>query len=240
MKTCTSLAAAVLMLTAALSPVAAEKPDAAGPAVNTLTAAEEKEGWKLLFDGKTLKGWRRYNNKDAAGWTVKDSAIYLEKSGSGDLMTAEKYGDFELSVDWKFEKGNNSGVLYRVIEEKGPPYNSGPEMQVMTHKAKEKLGKNSAGSLYDMYAPTSNTLKQADEWNTFKVVARGKHLEHWVNGVKVVECDIGSEDWNKRYAASKWKKLKQYAAAPRGHISLQDHGAKILFRNIKLRVLDSK
>jgi hypothetical protein len=238
MKTHICLAAGVLVL-AALSPVTGENKDAPA-AVNTLTAKEKEEGWKLLFDGKTLTGWRRYNKKDDAGWTVKDGAIYLEKSGTGDLMTAEKYGDFELSVDWKFEKGNNSGVLYRVIEEKGPPYNTGPEMQVMTHKPKAKLGKNDAGSLYDMYAPTSNSLKPAEEWNTFKVVARGKHLEHWVNGVKVVECDIGSEDWNKRYAASKWKTLKQYAAADRGHISLQDHGAKILFRNIKIHVLDAK
>ena len=102
------------------------------------------------------------------------------------------------------------------------------------------MGKNDAGSLYDMYAPTSNPLKPGDEWNTFKVVARGKHLEHWVNGVKVVACDIGSDDWNKRYAASKWKNLKQFAAVDRGHISLQDHGAKILFRNVKIRVLDAK
>src|SRR5262245_1018599 len=149
---------------------------AADAPANTLTPQEEKDGWKLLFDGKTLTGWRRYKNKDAGAWAVKDGAIYLEK-GSGDLMTAEKYGDFELSIDWKFEKGNNSGIIYRVVEGAGPSHNSGPEMQVMTHKPKDKMGKNSGGSLYDMYAPTSNPFKPADEWNTFKVVAKGKHIE---------------------------------------------------------------
>jgi hypothetical protein len=113
-------------------------------------------------------------------------------------------------------------------------------MQVMTHKPGTKLGKTSGGSLYDMYAPTSNPLRLAGEWNTFRIVARGKHLEHWVNGVKVVECDIGSDDWNTRYATSKWKKIKEFAAAPRGHIALQDHGGRVLFRNVKLRVLDAK
>jgi hypothetical protein len=155
-------------------------------------------------------------------------------------MTEQQYGDFEFSIDWKFEKGNNSGIIYRVVEAKGPSHNSGPEMQVMTHRPKDKLGKNSGGSLYDMYAPTSNPFKPAGEWNTFKIVARGKHIEHWVNGVKVVECDIGSDDWNKRYAVSKWKKLKQFAAAEKGHIALQDHGGRLYFRNIKIRVLDGK
>lgn len=204
---------------------------------NTLSPQEKKDGWKLLFDGKSLIGWRVYKKKDTGSWTVKDNVITLEKPGSGDLMTQDKYGNFELTVDWKFESGNNSGIVYRVSEEGGPSHESGPEMQVMNQKPDSKLGKNSGGSLYDVYAPTSNPFRPEDQWNTFKIVANGKHLEHWVNGVKVVDCDIGSDDWNQRVAISKWKNKKLFASQPTGHIALQDHGGKIAFRNIKLRVL---
>lgn len=139
----------------------------ADDAPNTLTEAEKKAGWKLLFDGKSLDGWRIYKKKDAAGWVVKDGAMYLEKPGAGDLMTGEKYGDFEFSIDWKFEAGNNSGIIYRVTEDsKGPTYTSGPEMQVTTQKPAEKIGKNGGGSLYDMYPPSANGFKNL-EWNSY-------------------------------------------------------------------------
>ena len=204
---------------------------------NTLTAQETKDGWKLLFDGKSLDGWRVFKKQDAKGWTIKDGLLYLEKPGSGDLITKDKFGNFELSVDWKVESGNNSGILYRVSEEGSTTYISGPEMQVMNHKEGAKLGKNDAGSLYDMYAPSANAMKPADQWNSFKIVTNGKHIEHWMNGVKVVDCDIGSDDWNKRIASSKWKNEKLFASQPTGHIALQDHGGKMLFRNIKIKVL---
>jgi hypothetical protein len=236
----TTLAIALAVVTSA---IAAEPPTISppkNPHVNKLTPEEEQAGWKLLFDGKSTEGWRVYNKKDAGSWTVKDGALYLEKPGSGDLMTADKYADFELSLDWKFETGNNSGVIYRVVETKGPSYITGPELQVMPQKSTDKLGKNSGGSLYDLYAPTVNSFPQItdpDYWINYKVVAKGKHLEHWVQGQKVVECDIGSDDWNSRYAGSKWAKQKEFAAAAEGHIALQDHGAKIMFRSVKLRVL---
>jgi 3-keto-disaccharide hydrolase len=206
--------------------------------INTLTAQETKDGWKLLFDGKTVDGWRAFKKQDAKGWTVKEGLLYLEKPGSGDLITKDKFGNFELTVDWKIESGNNSGILYRVSEEGGTTYVSGPEMQVMNHKEGAKLGKNDAGALYDMYAPTANAMKPADQWNTFKIIANGKHIEQWMNGVKVVDCEIGSEDWNKRIAMSKWKNEKLFASQASGHIALQDHGGKMLFRNIKIKVLD--
>jgi hypothetical protein len=228
----TCLAAALLA-----APAVADDKDAPP---NTLTAQEMKDGWKLLFDGKSLDSWRVFKKQDAKGWTVKDGLLYLEKPGSGDLITKDKFGNFELVVDWKIESGNNSGILYRVSEEGGTTYVSGPEMQVMNHKEGAKLGKNDAGALYDMYAPTSNAMKPADQWNTFKVVANGKHIEHWMNGVKVVDCDIGSDDWNKRIAASKWKNEKLFAAQATGHIALQDHGGKMLFRNLKIKSLDEK
>ena len=208
--------------------------DEASP--NTLTKDEAKDGFKLLFDGKSLDGWRVYGKKDATGWEVKDGAIYIGK-GAGDLMTAEKYANFELLIDFKFEAGNNSGLIYRVLETKEPSYMSGPEMQVMHHKSGDKLGKNSGGSLYDLYAPSENPFKGADVWTTYKLVCDGNKIQHYVNGVKVVDVEIGSADWNERMAKSKWSKAKNFATQTTGHIALQDHGSKVSFRNIKIRVL---
>jgi hypothetical protein len=201
---------------------------------NTLTAQEQKQGWKLLFDGKSLDGWRLFKKTDTGKWAVKDGALH---SGGGDLMTRDEFANFEFQVDWKFEKGNNSGIIYRVGEEGNTTWATGPEMQVMPHDSKDKLGKNSGGALYDVFAPGKNASKPATDWNRFKVVANGKHLEHWVNGVKVVDCDIGSEEWNKAIALSKFKTSKIFASRPSGHIALQDHGGIVTFRNIKIRVL---
>ncbi len=220
----------------AAGPASAQRASSQPP--NTLSAKEKKQGWKLLFDGKTLKGWRVYGRKGTKGWEVKDGAMFLKGRG-GDLMTVDKFGDFEFMIDWKFVKGNNSGIIYRVKEVAGKPsYITGPEMQVMSQSPKQKLGKNSGGSLYDMYAPSTNAFKGEDGWTTYKVVCRGNHIEQWVNGVKVVDCEIGSKEWNERYAKSKWKNNKLFASQPNGHIALQDHGGSILFRNAKVRQLD--
>jgi hypothetical protein len=222
--------AACLLLTNILS--------AADAAPNTLTDEEAKAGWKLLFDGKNLTGWRIYNGKGTGNWeATKDGNLSLTKPGSGDLMTEAKYGDFELSLEWKFEEGNNSGIIYRAVETKGPSYETGPEMQVTNQKPTDKLGKNDGGSLYDMYAPSANPFKEGSDWVQYRIIAKGNHIEHWVNGTKVVDCEIGSDDWNSRYAASKWKDKKDFAAAKTGHIALQDHGGKILYRNVKIREL---
>lgn len=206
-------------------------------APNTLTEQEKKDGWKLLFDGTSLNGWRAYKKKDTAGWVARNGMIVLEKGG-GDLLTEEQYANFEFSADFRFIKGNNSGIIYRVSEkEGGTTWTTGPECQVMPHNPKDKLGKNSGGSLYDMFAPTSNPFKGVDAWNTLKVVVNGKHIEHWVNGVKVVDTDIGSAEWNKAIEKSKWKNSKLFASQAKGHIALQDHGGSVAFRNVKIRVL---
>jgi hypothetical protein len=235
MRTCLTTLLVLVLVLAAFSLAPAADPKDSPP--NTLTDQEKKDGWKLLFDGKSLDQWRVFKKPDAKGWTVKDGAIYLEKTGSGDLMTKEKFANFEFSIDFQFESGNNSGIIYRVTEEVSPSYNSGPEMQVAVHPPGGKLGKNAGGSLYDMYAPTANPFRPNEQWNRFKIVANGKHLEQWVNDVKVVDCDIGSADWNEKLASSKWKTQKLFASQSAGHIALQDHGSKIMFRNVKVRVL---
>ncbi len=202
--------------------------------INTLTAQERQDGWKLLFDGNSTAGWRLYRGQDAGTWSVRDGLLV---SGKGDLMTAAQYANFEFSLDFKFEKGNNSGIIYRCLETKGPSHSTGPEMQVMNDKPGSTLGKNSVGSLYDMFAPSSNPIKPATDWNTLKVICNGKNIQHFINGVKVIDVTIGSDQWNEAYAKSKWKNTKEFAASPRGHPALQDHGGTCLFRNIKIRVL---
>jgi hypothetical protein len=215
---------------------AAEKP-------NQLSKEERKAGFKLLFDGKTTKGWRAYGKKEVPpSWKVVDGSLALVEKGGADLMTVAQYDNFELLIDWKVAEGGNSGIMYRVAESKGPPYVTGPEYQVLDDARhpdanKGKEGTHRAGALYDLYPPAKNVVKPAGEWNTTKIILDGSKVEHWLNGEKVVEAEIGSEDWNKRVAASKWATHAQFGKVPKGHIDLQDHGDKVEFRNIKLRVI---
>jgi hypothetical protein len=206
---------------------------------NTLTDEEKKAGWKLLFDGKTTEGWRGYKKeKMPDGWQVVDGALARVKGG-GDILTVGEYADFELMVDWRIAAKGNSGIMYRVAESEKAPYETGPEYQVLDD-AGHPDGKNpltAAASIYDVYAPAKKVVKPANEWNHTKIVAKGNHLEHWLNGEKVVEAEIGSDDWNQRIAKSKWKNAAKYAKETKGHIDLQDHGDKVEFKNIKLKEL---
>lgn len=216
--------------------VAAEKP-------NALSPAERKAGFKLLFDGKTLKGWRGYNKPEPAdAWKVVDGSIVLDGKG-GDLLSVDQYDNFELRIDWKIAPNGNSGLMYRVQEaEKSAPYMSGPEYQFLDDEGHPdakagKDGNHRAGALYDVYPPAKSVAKPAGEWNTTRLIVDGNHVEHWLNGEKVVEAEIGSDDWNARVAASKWKNAAEYAKHPKGHIDLQDHGDRVEFRNIRVRTI---
>jgi hypothetical protein len=207
---------------------------------NTLTEDEKKAGWKLLFDGKTTDGWKGYKkDKPGAGWQVVDGVLTLTKGGSGDICTVEEFADFEFVVDWKVAPKGNSGIMYRVAETRGAPYETGPEYQVLDD-AGHGDGKNpitSAGSIYAVYPPAKKVVKPAGEWNTTKIVAKGTRIEHWLNGEKVCEAEIGSEDWNAKVAKSKWAKVATYAKEPKGKIDLQDHGDKVEYKNVKILVL---
>jgi len=206
---------------------------------NTLTEDEKKAGWKLLFDGKTTEGWKGYKkDKPGAGWEILDGVLTLNKGG-GDLCTVEEFADFEFVIDWKISPGGNSGIMYRVAETKGAPYETGPEYQVLDDE-KHGDGKNpltSAGSIYAVVPPAKKMAKPVGEWNHTKIVAKGKKIEHWLNGEKVAEAEIGSEDWAARVAKSKWAKVPSYAQEAKGKIDLQDHGNKVEFKNIKILVL---
>ena len=207
---------------------------------NTLTAEEQAAGWKLLFDGRTLQGWRGYGKPGApvAGWEVADGAITRAGSG-GDIVTTDAYRDFDLALEWKVPQGGNSGVLYRVLESADPIYYSGPEMQVLddAHHADGRNPLTSAGAAYGLYAPPKGVVKPAGEWNQARLTVRGSQVEHWLNGQKVVSYELGSADWKAKVAASKFNEWKAYGTGKEGLIGLQDHGDRVQFRSIKLRAL---
>ncbi|MEX2139998.1 MAG: DUF1080 domain-containing protein [Pirellulales bacterium] len=220
------------------------------PQPNTLTAEEKKAGFKLLFDGRTREQFRGYKMKQMPpGWKVIDGVLTRVAGGAGgkgagggdDLVTKDQYDNFELKLQWRVGEGVNSGILYRVTEDAVTSWHVAPEMQVLDNKGwGESNQKHHAGALYDLYAPAKDVTRPLTDWNDVRLVVNGNHVEHWLNGVKVVECEIGSDDWNQRVANSKFKDKPNFAKAKQGHICLQDHSGKIEYRNIKIRELPAK
>jgi len=207
-----------------------------------LTAAEQPR-WEVLFDGKSTAAWRAYRGKEfpKKGWVVEDGTLHVQaKAGGGDIVTREKYQDFELTFEWKVAPGANSGVMYRVTEEPGAPYETGPEYQVLDD-SKHGDGKNpktSASALYAlMAANSSKQLKPVGEWNQAKIVVVGTKVEHWLNGAKVVDCDLAGAEVKDLIAKSKFKDWAGFAKQPSGHICLQEHGDDVWFRDIRVRRL---
>ncbi len=206
-------------------------------------AAQEKaaDDVKILFDGTSLDAWRGYAAEPVSkGWTIVDGTLHFDGSGGGDIVTKEEFGDFELTFDWKVTEGANSGVMYRVGLDEKAPYLTGPEYQILDDErhADGKSETTSAASLYALYAPNGKKLKPVGEWNSAKIVANGKRFEHWLNGKMVLDANIGGADWNKRVSESKFKEWKKFATLSTGRICLQDHGNKIWFRDIKVKVLE--
>jgi len=208
--------------------------------LNSLTAAEQQAGWKLLFDGKTLNGWRNYKKTTVSpGWTVVDGILTLSGENAGDIVTVDKYRNFELALDWRIGEGGNSGILYRGTGDNDYIWQSAPEMQILDNDrhADGKREVTSAGSVFDVYGVPHDAVHPAGQWNSIRIVANGDHIEHWMNGRKVVEYTVGSDDWKAKVAASKWKSVPTYGKSAEGYIGLQDHGDKVEFRNIRIRVL---
>ena len=195
-----------------------------------LTAAEKAAGWKLLFDGKSLAGWRGYKTETPpTGWRA-DNGVLIRDGEGGDLMTAEQYGDFEMRFDWKITESGNSGVIYRIATTEPFPWHTGPEYQIL-HNAGHKDGANpitSAGSNYAVNEPVKDLTKPVGEWNESRLIARGNHVEHRLNGGR---CRIrrGSPDWEARVKASKPARSR-HKPHQRGYIALQEHGAVVSYR----------
>lgn len=209
------------------------------PAPNTLSDAEQKAGWQLLFDGKTLDQWRGYATPLVPkGWRAVDGTITRTGDG-GDLMTKDQFANFELALDWRISPGGNSGIMFRVLRGAEAPYYTGPEMQILDNAghADGKAPETSAGSNYALHAPIRDVTRPVGSWNAVRLIANGNKVEHWMNDVKVVEYELGSADWLARVRPSKFNDWPGYGKAPRGHIVLQDHGNVVSFRNLKIRVL---
>ncbi len=207
---------------------------------NSLTSKEKKEGWQLLFDGKDYKGWHNYQNKQNDSWEIVDGQLHCKSEGvtkRADLTTDEEYGDFELAVDWKIDPKSNSGVIYRANENHDHSYESGPEYQLIDDKGYPgKVEDNQrSGSDYAMHAASSLVTKPVGEYNHTVIKVKGAHVEHYLNGVKVVEFDYWTDDWKKLKDASKWKDKPEYGMLKAGHVCLQDHGGGVWFKNIKIR-----
>jgi hypothetical protein len=210
---------------------------AAMAADNTLTAAEKKAGWTLLFDGKTTAGWRGFKTPEPdAGWTAKDGALSPDPKLSQDIMTKATFGSFELAFDWRISPKGNSGVMFHVTETGEQTYQSGPEYQIVDN-ARGEPEVDHAGGLYALYAPGKDVTKPVGEFNHSRLVLNHGKGEHWLNGVKVAEYDMTSPEFKARVAASKFKAWPQFAASPTGHIALQNHGDAVAFRNLKIRPL---
>jgi len=221
---------------------------------NTLTPQEQDNGWELLFDGETTDGWRGYNQKSFPdeGWTVRDGTLLIQESGGGvsgsggDILTTESYDDFILTLEWKIAKGGNSGVFYRAIEQEGVAiYWSAPEMQVLDNAnhpdaTRGEDGNRKAGSLYDLIPAKPQPFTGHGEWQQVKIVADGAHVEHWLNGTKVLEYELWTPGWYEMIRNSKFECHPAFGDAREGPIGLQDHGTRAQFRNIKIKELGSE
>jgi len=250
---CGALAAS-MACTQAESPAPQDEQQAAavGPCegLDTLSEAEEAEGWRLLFDGETMDGWHGYNGQDPSAWTIEDCALKSVGTegnyGSdtrADLTTDDQFTDFELVLDWKATTGGNSGVMYGVIED--PKYDAawktGPEYQFIDEVGfpEDLEDWQEAGANYAMHVadPELKRLNPVGEWNTTKIVVNGNHVEHWLNGNKILEFERWNDDWEKLKNSGKWSEAPDYGMAKTGHLVLQDHGSVFWFRNIKIREL---
>ncbi|MGH7713034.1 MAG: 3-keto-disaccharide hydrolase [Gemmatimonadaceae bacterium] len=196
-------------------------------------------GWMVLFDGASTSAWRGFQRPDLpSGWQAVDGAL-TRVSGGGDLVTRDQFGDFELELEWKVAPKGNSGIMFRVSEGDSNTYRTGPEMQVLDD-AGHRDGQNrltAAGSNYALHAVPAGVAKPAGEWNQVRLVVRGAHVEHWLNGQKVVEYELWSPQWEALVKASKFAAWPGYGRSKRGHIALQDHGDWVAFRNIRIREL---
>ena len=211
-------------------------------APNTLEDFEVAAGWELLFDGTSLDGWRSYNQDTMNdGWAVVDGTLSRVGGGGDIVYGARQYQDFDLRIEWKIEEGGNSGIFYR--GEEGPQFNyifkSAPELQVLDDD-RHPDGRStytSSGSVYGLYPAARGIVRPVGEWNSVRVLARGPHVEHWMNGVKIAEYELGSPEWVALVAGSKFVEYPDFGTSLRGYIGLQDHGSQVWYRNIKIREL---
>ena len=212
---------------------------------NILSKEEQDQGYKLLFDGKNMEGWRTYQNKAATSWEVDNGTLHCKGSEANygaitaDLMTKDQYKNFDFETDYKISPKGNSGILYLVTEDSSSSYLSGPEYQIIDDvNFPEKLEAwQRTAANYAMNPAPDAQPNPAGEWNHARIVKNGNHVEHWLNGKKVVEYELHSDEWNKNKMAEKFKDDAAYAAAEKGYITFQNHGSEAWFKNIRIKEL---
>jgi len=216
---------------------------------NTLNDKEIKDGWKLLFDGKSSTGWMNAKTKQfpSTGWEIKDGVLIINpakkgQDGGGDIVSTGKYRNFELSIDFRYSPGANSGIKYFVDTERdnGQYSSIGCEYQILDDKlhpdAKEGItGNRTLAGLYDLIAPKNQKDNGPDQWNNATIIINGNHVQHWLNGAITVEYERGNKAWKDLVATSKFKKIPGFGENVEGRILLQDHGNAVAFKNIKIR-----
>ncbi|MCD4664663.1 MAG: DUF1080 domain-containing protein [Bacteroidales bacterium] len=215
--------------------------------INELTAEEVEEGWILLFDGKTTNGWRNFKEEKVnEGWQVSNGNLMALGIGGdlgGDIISIDQFEDFELSLEWAISPGGNSGVFFHVLEEDYQTvYATGPEYQIIDDVGfQEPLEEwQKSGANYAMHNASKKALNPVGEFNSSRIKVLDGNVEHWLNGKKIVEYELWSDDWQKRVQKSKWKDYPGYGLVKNGHIGLQDHGSVVKYRNIKIRDLTDK
>lgn len=214
---------------------------------NQLSKKERKDGWQLLFNGQSLDNWRIYKNETGSSWKVQDGMICSTKpagNSNPDLISNAMYENFELQVDWKISAEGNSGIMYLVTEEYNHPFESGPEYQLIDDDGfPEKIQDwQKTGANYAMNVPMVRAIKTPGEWNHTVIIVNKGHVEHWLNGQKVVEYELWSDAWKKAKEEGKWKDAPGYGSAKSGHIAFQASHSNVentgvCFKNIKIKVL---
>ena len=202
--------------------------------------ASQSGGWRSLLEGSSPGAWRGFRSDTVPpGWRV-EGGVLAKDEPVGDLISRDQFGDFELELDWRIGEAGNSGIFYRGTEEYDRIYWSAPEYQLLDDEkgADNKTRLTCAGALYALYPSPAGHLKPVGQWNQARIVARGAHVEHWLNGVKLVECELWSPDWEAKVQASKFNKYPNFGRSRRGHLALQgDHEGALAFRNIRIREL---
>ena len=200
----------------------------------------EQAAWVPLLDGSSLDAWTNVKGGPAGEkWQVIDGALVLTEGGGGDILSRDTYADFELELEWNISEGGNSGVFYLVAQDGRPVWTSGLEYQVLDDESFPVLTGSSelSASLFALYSPAGAKANPAGSYNTARIRVRKGRVEHWLNGIKVVEFSLWSDDFTTRVANSKFAAYSGFARAERGHIALQDHGGKVSYRNIRIRPL---
>lgn len=227
------------LLAAVLAACAQSGPPADTPEAEIRGQEEAmRASWRPLFDGESLDGWRRYaEDAPPQGWRVEDGTLHRYAPG-GDIMTIETFGDFELALEWRVAEGGNSGIFYHGRPGYDYIHDAAPEMQVLDDAGHPDGGNplTAAGAVFALYPAPPGVVRPAGEWNAVRLVVHGDHVEHWLNGERIVEYELGSEDWEARKAGSKFAGT-DYGTFRSGHIGLQDHGDPVWYRNIRIRPL---